>query len=171
MSQFYHGTVTDRERRPAKDGAEWWVLLYTKENPKPLAIWNGTVWPPNGSRISADVNPGSRWDFATSREISVDASPAPAYAVEKRIPGVAELLAPLVLDHLRWHRTVCSDDIYDRARELVPQRDPRVLGAPFSYLARKSIIRQVGLTRSKRVANHHRPNMAVWERARQDVNQ
>src|SRR2546422_4828706 len=116
MSLLYSGTVTARERRPAKDGAEW-LLLYTKENPKPLAIWNGTIWPPNGSRISADVSPGNRWDFARSREISVDSSPPPSYELEKRIRGVAKLLAPLILDWLRFHRTVCSDDIYDKRSE------------------------------------------------------
>jgi hypothetical protein len=167
---LYSGTVTARERRPAKDGAEY-LLLYTKETPKPLAIRNGTIWPPNGSRISADVNPGSRWDFARSREISVDSSPAPAYALEKRIPGVAELLVPLILDWLRFHRTVSSDDVYDKARELLPDRDPRVLGVAFQYLARQRRIRRVGVARSHRKVNHHYPNMAIWELVRQEVNQ
>jgi len=170
LSLLYSGTVTARERRPAKDGAEW-LLLFTKENPKPLAIWNGNVWPPNGSRISADVNPGSRWDFSTSREISVDARPAPAYALEKRIGGVAELLAPLLLDWLRFHRTVSSDDVYDKARELVPHRDPRVLGVAFQYLARRGKIRRVGVARSHRTTNHHYSAMSVWELVRQEVNQ
>ena len=170
MSLLYSGTVTGRERRPAKDGAEW-LLLYTKENPKPLAIWNGNVWPPNGSRISAEVNSGSRWEFARSREISVDPSPAPAYSLDKRIRGVAVLLAPLILEHLRWNRTVCSDDIYDKARELVPHRDPRVLGVAFQYLSRQRRIRRVGFARSHRKINHQYPNMTVWELVRQDVNQ
>ena len=170
MSLLYSGTVTARERRPAKDGAEW-LLLYTKENPRPLAIWNGNVWPPNGSRVSADVSPGSRWDFARSREISVDSSPAPAYELEKRIPGVAELLAPLVLDHLRWNRTVCSDDIYEKVSELLPDRDPRIAGVAFSHLARQRRIRRVGVARSHRKVNHHYSNMVIWELVRQDVNQ
>ncbi len=166
---LYSGTVTARERRPAKGGSEW-LLVYTKENPRPLAIWNGTVWPPNGSRVSADVNPGSRWDFARSREISVDSSPAPPYDLERRIGGVAELLAPLVLDHLRWNRTCCSDDIYDKARELLPNRDPRVVGVAFLHLARQRKIRRVGIARSHRKVNHGYPNMAVWELVKQDVN-
>ena len=170
MSLLYSGTVTARERRPAKDGAEW-LLLYTKENPKPLAIWNGTIWPPNGSRVSADVNPGSRWDFARSREISVDSSPAPAYALEKRIRGVAKLLAPLILDWLRFHRTVSSDDVYHKARELLPYRDPRVIGIAFQTLSHHGRIRRVGFARSHRSVNHHYPNMTIWELVRQDVNQ
>ena len=47
MTLLYSGTVTVRERRPAKEGS-WWLFLSTKENQQPLAIWNGTIWPPNG---------------------------------------------------------------------------------------------------------------------------
>jgi len=165
MSQLYTGTVTDRER--VRD----WLLIHTKENSRPLAIVNGSIWPPNGAKISAQVNPGRAWDFAESREVSVDSDPAPPYELEKRIPGMAQLIAPLILDWLRWHRTVCSDDIHDAAVKLAPAgRDPRVIGAAFATLSRQKKIRRVGIARSHRKVNHYYPNMAIWELVRQAVN-
>ena len=154
---LYSGTVVDRSR------VNDWLLVFTKENEKPLGIKNGTIWPPNGSRISAETNAGRSWEFATSREISVDPSPSPPYDLQKRIPGTAEILSPLVLDWLRWHRTCSGDDIYEKARELLPNRDPRVIGSAFSLLSRQGKIRRVGIARSKRPECHHYPNMSVWE--------
>jgi hypothetical protein len=165
VSQLYSGTVTDRQR------VREWLLIHTKENSRPLAVSKGSVWPPNGSLVSAQVNPGRSWDFAISREISVDTNPAPAYSLEKRIPGVAKLLAPLILDHLRWNRTVTSDDIYDKVRELLPGKDPRVAGVAFAKLAREKKIRCISVTRSRRSRNHHFPRMSVWELVIQRENQ
>jgi hypothetical protein len=158
---LYKGTVVDRERVNVK-GKDY-VLIKTKSNSRPLAVTGGSIWPPNGSVISANANPGLAWDFATAHEISIDPAEAPAYELEKRIPGVAGLIAPLIMDWLRWHRTCTSDDIHDKALELVPGRDPRVVGTGFVYLARRGLIKKIGFQRSKRSVNHHYPNMAVWE--------
>lgn len=161
---LYSGVVVARERTTSRDGTRW-TLLYTKNNSRPLALRESSIWPSNGSVVSADVSPGRSWDFATSREISIDPSPAPPYELEKRVPGMAGLLTPLIEDWLKWHRTVSSDDVYDEAMRLIREhnRDPRVLGVAFQNLARRGLIKKIGLVRSKRSNNHHYPNCAVWE--------
>lgn len=151
------------DRARVKAGDTEYVLLHFKNSSRPLAIREGSVWPPNGSVVNAHANPGVSWDFAVSREVSIDTSPSPPYELEKRIPGVAGLLVPLILDWLRWHRQVTSDDVHDQALELIGDRDPRVIGVAFSFLARRGIIKWVGTARSRRQKNHHFPRMSVWE--------
>lgn len=155
------GTVVNRER--VRTGTGEYTLIYLKNRARPLAIKEGSVWPPNGAVVNCRANPGTTWDFAVSREISVDPSQSPPYDLEKRIPGMAQLLAPLVLDWLRWNRTCTSDDIHDQALGLIGDRDHRVIGTAFSHLAHRRIIKRVGIARSKREVNHHNPVMSVWE--------
>jgi hypothetical protein len=161
---LYSGVVVDRKRATSRDGTNW-LLIYTRNNSRPLAVRNGSIWPPNGSRVSAEVSPGQVWDFTTSQEISIDPSPALPYELEKHVPGVAGLLTPLILDWLKQHRTVSSDDVYDEAMRIIREhnRDPRILGVAFHNLARRGLIKKIGLVRSKRSNNHHYPNTAVWE--------
>src|SRR5881409_330353 len=100
--RLYQGIVTGRQRVRSNDGTSW-LLIHTKNNSRPLAIRNGSIWPPNGSIVSAQVSQGRYWDFVASREVSVDQSPPHPYELDKRMTGVSRLIVPVILDHLRWN--------------------------------------------------------------------
>jgi hypothetical protein len=117
-------------------------------------------------KVSVEVSSGRAWEFGQHRTLVITKPPEPYFPVEGLSnfePARTQALVSMILDWLAVNPQVCSDDIYDKARKLFPDADPRFIGHGFRVLSHGKRIHQVGYRKSSRAqVNHTRP-VAVWE--------
>jgi hypothetical protein len=160
MSTLFEGKVANYGwvRAPSRD----YFLIHVRGKEKPLAL----DWQPpevkHGARVSVEVNEGDRWFFAVHRSISVTKQPVPVWKPKPEKPNFLETLSQPILDWLDSNPTVNADDVFAAITNLAMNRDPRIVGRAFQYLARKNRIHSIGFTRTRRPGTKA-ATIAVWE--------